>query len=82
MRIVRLTEDKFVLDAGRDMTSERVQELGRLWTEWWEEHGTVPTAFVIGGHREPLEYVDARVSDLEGRLLALEVAIEKHRHGV
>ena len=74
MKLVRITEDRYILDAGdANLTPHHVDEIRRYWAEWWEKiPGEIPEFIVISGTKFPLVYEDHRESDIEQRLQALE----------
>jgi len=81
MKLIRLTDDRYVLDAGPDITPAQLDAIGQYWKEWWAKNpGATPEAIVLGGGIGPLEYEDRRTSDLEGRVQRLEehTHIDKH----
>jgi hypothetical protein len=73
VKLIRLTDDRYVLDAGPGIRADHLAMLRDYWKAWWQEHpGEIPAAFVIGGHEVPLEYEDRRDADIEARVAALE----------
>jgi hypothetical protein len=69
MKLIRLTDDRWVLAIGNQVTSRQAQELGDAWTEWWEKPtGDRPLA-LLGS---PIEYEDRREPDIEARLRRIE----------
>lgn len=80
MKLIRLTDDHYILDAGPDIDMQRVEEMQRWFADWWSKETTVPTTAIIGGSKVPLEFEDRRTSDLEGRVQRLEehTHIDKH----
>lgn len=75
MKLIRITDDRYVLDAGPRMTSAMAAEIGDRWTEWWRTKHTVPAILVVGGTEIPLEYEDRREPDV-GRLTMLETKVD------
>lgn len=80
MKIIRLTEDRYVIDCGPDVRRDQVEEIQRFWERWFSDHLTHPTAFTYGGTTVPVEYEDRRTPDIEERLAALEAAVIHHNH--
>jgi len=82
VKLIRLTDERYVLDVGPDATQEFMYRIHDAWEAWWRDYpkdGAVPTTFVVGGGTYPLEYedhrdpesqrlaaIEARLSDLEG----------------
>jgi hypothetical protein len=71
MKLIRLTDDRYVLDAG-PVNQERLEAINQYFDEWWQEHSEYPKTMVIGGQSIELEYEDRRDSDLEARVKRLE----------
>lgn len=71
MKLIRLTDDRYVLDAGL-VDQERLEAINQYFDEWWQEHSEYPKTMVIGGLAFELEYEDRRDSDLEARVKKLE----------
>lgn len=84
MKLIRLTDDRFVLDAGPDVRAEQVEALGAYWKDWWEKNpGVTPEMMVLGGIEIELTYEDRREPDIEVRLKAIELSLAdiwKHVH--
>lgn len=78
MKLIRLTDDRYVLDLGPGTSASTVDAAREYWKDWWEHHGEIPTVFIIGGVEVPLEYEDRRDADIERRVAALEA----HVHAV
>ena len=79
MKLIRLTDDRYILDAGPDMYPDDFKELERVWTDWWNTHpGVVPQMLVIGGAPVKVEYDDRRESNVEVRLQRLEKWFHVH----
>ena len=76
MKIIRITDNRYILDAGPHATHAMAAEIGDRWTEWWRTEFTTPTVLVLGGVEVPLEYEDRRESDV-GRLTTLEEKIDR-----
>lgn len=74
MKLIRLTDDRYLFDAGQ-IDQRTLEEIRHYWDAWWEEHHTHPTVMVIGGIEQPIEYEDRREPDIESRLRALEEAV-------
>lgn len=72
MKLVRLTDTRYILDAGPDIDMQQVEEIQKYWIDWWRKDTEVPTMIIIGGIVHPLEYEDRREPDIEGRLAFLE----------
>ena len=78
MKIIRLSDDHLILDAGDDVPQPRINEIGEALERWWTGHkpDDIPTTLVIGGQPEPIEYEDRRLPDIEGRLALLEARVD------
>ena len=76
MKVIRITDDRYLLDAGPHVTRAMAAEIGDRWVEWWRTEFTVPTALVLGGTEVPLEYEDRREPDV-GRLTAVEEKLDR-----
>lgn len=72
MKLIRLTDDRYILDAGPEIRADQLEEIRHYWEDWWKETGTHPLAMVIGGSVIPLTYEDRREPDIESRLRRLE----------
>ena len=73
MKLIRLTDDRFVLDGGSEVRADQMAAITEWWKEWWERNpGSVPEVAVFGGSATPLEYEDRREPDIESRLRFLE----------
>jgi len=84
VKLIRLTDDKYIFDAGPDMTASRMEEIRKFWDEWWATETERPSVVVVGGHEYPLAYEDRREPDIEARLRRLEEhihATDYHRSG-
>ena len=75
MKIVRITDDRYVLDVGTDMSYEKMEMIKSYWEEWWATESIIPTVLVLGGAKEPLEYEDRREPDVS-RLTAIEEKLD------
>ncbi len=82
MKLIRLTEDRYVLDAGKDIVPAQMDLIRGYWTEWWHVHLTEPSVFVIGGTEYPVEYEDRREPDVESRLRSLEMNVADHEQRI
>lgn len=80
MKLIRLTDDRYILDAGDAIAAAQVEEIRHYWEDWWKTHSEFPQAIVIGGNREPLIYEDRRDADIENRVKALEQWMRTHAH--
>lgn len=79
MKLIRLTDDRYILDAGPDLTQERAEQISQYFVDWWRrDHTVVPRVVIVGGSEIPLEYEDRREPDIEARLEFLE----NHTHVV
>jgi hypothetical protein len=76
VKLIRLTDDRYILDAGTDIVPEQMEQLNSYFSAWWATHAEHPMTVVIGGIETPLEYEDRRTSDLEGRVKRLEDRID------
>ncbi len=38
MKLIRLTDDRYILDAGPDVRPAQLEEIRRYWEEWWTTH--------------------------------------------
>ncbi|HEY6010028.1 MAG TPA: hypothetical protein VIX18_01055 [Nitrospirota bacterium] len=72
MKIIRLTDDRYVIDVGPSCTAEAAHELANQWANWWATATTMPTALLVNGISTPLEYEDHRDSNIEKRVQNLE----------
>ena len=63
MKVIRLTDTRYILDAGTSITSEGAAQLGDAWRDWWEKEDDPPTVLIVGGSKIPLEYEDHRDPD-------------------
>lgn len=77
MKLIRLTDDRYILDTESDrISSQQFEEISRYWEEWWERQTVRPSVIVFGGSAHSLVYEDRRDSDLEARVKRLE----EHTH--
>ena len=73
MKLIRLTDDRYILDAGPELIRhDHLASLNAYFEQWWAQHTEHPTTIVIGGSSITLEYEDRRDSDLEARVKRLE----------
>jgi hypothetical protein len=64
MKLIRLTDDRYILDCGKEARASDVERIREHWADWWTAHpGGPATSFVIGGSSEPIEYEDRRDPD-------------------
>ena len=77
MKLIRLTDDRYLLDAGPDIDQRQMEDLQSFWKDWWKTNTEVPTVVVFGGISSPLEIEDRRLSDVEARLKRLEAHFHK-----
>lgn len=79
MKLIRLTDQRYILDAGPNLTQQQAEQIKVQFNDWWRtDHTDVPLAIIVGGDRVELEYEDRREPDIEGRLRLLE----NHVHGM
>ena len=67
MKIIRLTDDHYIMEVGPAWTSEQAVELMKRWKEWMAEPD--PKPLLLGS---PVEYEDHRDSNIEKRVQNLE----------
>lgn len=72
MKLIRLTDSRWVLDAGNQMDQQRSQQVQEYFERWLQTNREIPAFIVIGGQREKLEYEDRREPDIEKRLKRIE----------
>lgn len=64
MKLIRLTDDRYVLDCGSDLRRDEMEHLRSYWEDYWKPPvGDFPPLFVVGGVAVPLEYEDRRDPD-------------------
>ena len=82
LKLIRLTDDRYVIDAGPNINRDQFEEIQRYFADWWSKNLERPETVVIGGNEEPLIYEDHR--DPEGqRLLDIEKRLDRlegHTH--
>lgn len=77
MKLIRLTDDRYVLDSEMELTQEESWQISEYWKNWWATELTTPGIIVFNGKDYPLTYEDRREPDIEARLQFLE----NHVHG-
>lgn len=83
MKLIRLTDDRYVLDAGPDVRPVDLDAIRAYWKDWWEQHPEeIPEVIVFGGSKVPLEYEDRREPDIESRLASLEANVASHEQAI
>ena len=60
MKVIRLTDDRYIIDAGPDGNRDFIEHLGRAWDNWWATHPDPPSALVLSGRTFELVYEDRR----------------------
>jgi len=76
VKLIRLTDDRYVLDAGPDIVPYQLDAIRAYWQDWWRTESDIPQVVVFGGLTIPLEYEDRRDADIVGRFDRLEERVE------
>lgn len=63
MKVIRLTDDRYIIDAGAKIRHDVLDQLNEQWNDWWKTHTEAPTALFVGGSEMRLEYEDHRDPD-------------------
>jgi hypothetical protein len=82
MKLIRLTDDRYILDMGPDADARQVEELKAYWEDWWKTEKDFPRVVILGGVAVPLEFEDRR-DPAQQRLAAIEKRLdrlEQHWH--
>ena len=67
MKLIRISENDYILDAGKDIRPEQVEAIRLKWKEWRERGDPFEIAMANG-----IDYEDRREPDIESRLRAIE----------
>jgi hypothetical protein len=72
MKLVRLTDDAYVIEIEGSASPERVAQLRELWAEWWDS-GRRRGPMIIGG--EVVTFEDRSHPDFDARLRRIEATL-------